>query len=84
MIVDTHLYRQYQQSNVDCAYSLEPPQLGGSNIYAQSVFRGKIKEKNNTPEVFHFYSHSNRRVLLKLVIVNLCKCMVDIKSIVDS
>ena len=47
----------------DCGYTLEPPQLGGSNIYAQSVFRGKIKEN------FHFYRHANRRLLRKLVIV---------------
>ena len=55
----------------DCGHTIEPPQLGGSNIYAQSVFRGKIKEtkKNNTPEDFHFYRHSNCSVLRKLVIV---------------
>ena len=53
----------------DCGYTLEPPQLGGSNIYAQSVFRGKIREKNNTPEFFYFFRHSNRSVLRKLVIV---------------
>ena len=24
--------------NIDCGYSLEPPQLGGSNVYPQSMF----------------------------------------------
>ena len=24
--------------NIDCGYSLEPPRLGGSNVYSQSVF----------------------------------------------
>ena len=24
--------------NIDCGYSLEPPQQGGSNVYPQSMF----------------------------------------------
>ena len=38
----------------DCGYSLEPPQLCGSKIYAQSVFRGKIKEKTTHQKIFIF------------------------------
>ena len=33
-------------SNIDCGYSLEPPQLGGSNVYPQSMFRAKIRKKS--------------------------------------
>ena len=49
MVVDTHLYRTHNQTLiVGSIYSLEPPQLDGSYIYSQSVFRGKIKEKQHT------------------------------------
>ena len=30
--------------NIDCGYSLEPPEQGGSNVYPQSMFLSK-KEK---------------------------------------
>ena len=29
---------QISAQNIDCGYSLEPPQRGGSNEYPQSVF----------------------------------------------
>ena len=29
--------------NIDCGYSLELPQWGGSNVYPQSMFRAKIQ-----------------------------------------
>ena len=35
--------------NIDCGYSLEPPRLGGSNEYQQSVFCAKIR-KMYTPQ----------------------------------
>ena len=31
--------------NIDCGYTLEPPQRGGSNEYPQSVFCSKNKKK---------------------------------------
>ena len=31
--------------NIDCGYSLEPPQRGGSNEYPQSMFWSKNKKK---------------------------------------
>ena len=31
--------------NINCGYTLEPPQLGGSNEYPQSMFWSKIKKK---------------------------------------
>ena len=30
--------------NIDCRYSLEPPQRGGSNEYLQSIFCSKIRK----------------------------------------
>ena len=32
--------------NIDCGYTLEPPQRGGSNEYPQSMFWSKNKKKN--------------------------------------
>ena len=31
--------------NIDCGYTLEPPQRGGSNEYPQSMFWSKTKKK---------------------------------------
>ena len=31
--------------NIDCGYTLEPPQWGGSNKYPQSMFWSKNKNK---------------------------------------
>ena len=35
--------------NIDCGYTLEPPQLGGSNEYLQSMFLSKNKKRMYTP-----------------------------------
>ena len=35
--------------NIDCGYTLEPPQRGGSNEYPQSMFWSKNKKKMYTP-----------------------------------
>ena len=35
--------------NLDCGYSLEPSQWGGSNEYPQSMFWSKNKKKMYTP-----------------------------------
>ena len=35
--------------NIDCGYSLEPPQRGGSNKYAQSMFMSRNKNNNVYP-----------------------------------
>ena len=34
--------------NIDCGYTLEPPQRGGSNEYPQSMFWSKNKKKMYT------------------------------------
>ena len=34
--------------NIDCGYTLEPPHLGGSNEYPQSMFYSKNKKKKYT------------------------------------
>ena len=31
--------------NIDCKYMLEPPQLGGSNMCPQTVFKSKNKKR---------------------------------------
>ena len=35
--------------NIDCGYTLEPPQRGGSNEYPQSMFLSKNKKDRYTP-----------------------------------
>ena len=35
--------------NIDCGYTLEPPQRGGSNEYPQSMFQSKNKKIMYTP-----------------------------------
>ena len=35
--------------NIDCGYSLEPPQRGGSNEYPQSMFLSRYKKIMYTP-----------------------------------
>ena len=35
--------------NIDCGYSLELPQQGGSNEYPQSMFLGRSKKNNVYP-----------------------------------
>ena len=41
--------------NIDCGYSLEPPQRGGSNEYPQSMFSSKNKKNNACPCKPQFY-----------------------------
>ena len=41
--------------NMDCGYTLEPPQRGGSNEYPQSMFWSKNKKKNVYPYKPQFY-----------------------------
>ena len=35
--------------NIDCRYSLEPPQWGGSNEYPQSMILSRNKKNNVYP-----------------------------------
>ena len=41
--------------NIDCGYSLEPPRLGGSNEYPQSMFSSRNKKNNVYPCKPQFY-----------------------------
>ena len=41
--------------NIDCGYSLEPPQWGISNKYPQSVFLSRNKKNNVYPFKSQFY-----------------------------
>ena len=45
IIISSHISAQ----NIDCGYSLEPPRLGGSNEYPQSMFCAKIIKILYTP-----------------------------------
>ena len=40
---------QILAQNIDCEYSLEPPQRGGSNEYPQSMFLSRNKKNNVYP-----------------------------------
>ena len=42
--------------NIDCGYSLEPPQRDGSNEYPQSMFLSKNKKENVYPYKPQFYN----------------------------
>ena len=41
--------------NIDCGYSLEPPQRGGSTEYPQSMFLSRNKKNNVYPCKPQFY-----------------------------
>ena len=41
--------------NIDCGYSLEPPQRGGSNEYPQCMFLSRNKKNNLYPCKPQFY-----------------------------
>ena len=41
--------------NIDCGYSLEPPQPGSSNDYPQSMFLSRNKKNNVYPCKSQFY-----------------------------
>ena len=41
--------------NIDCGYTLEPPQQGGSNKYPQSMFWSKNKKKYVYSSKPHFF-----------------------------
>ena len=45
----TKLYFFVSAQNIDCGYSLEPPQRGGSNEYPQSTFLSRNKKNNVYP-----------------------------------
>ena len=39
-----NLFFLFLLQNIDCGYSLEPPQRGGSNLYPQSMVGAKIRK----------------------------------------
>ena len=51
MLQDEKQYDNFHISaqNIDCGYSLEPPQRGGSNEYSQSMFLSRNKKNNVNP-----------------------------------
>ena len=67
--------------NIDCVYSLEPPQWGGSNKYPQSMFLSRNKKKNVYPCTPQFYcikvglrvSTLYRHVFMMLLVLDYCR-----------
>ena len=49
-----YLFFLFLVQNIDCGYSLEPPQRGGSNVYPRSMLLSKIKYPKNYTENFQF------------------------------
>ena len=45
--------------NIDCGYTLEPPQLGGSNEYPQSITK---TFPCNKQQIFHGFKKDNFRM----------------------
>ena len=41
------IFSYFCSKNIDCGFSLEPPQQGGSNEYPQSMFLSRKKKKKN-------------------------------------
>ena len=53
-IINSDIFHNSTQ-NIDCGYSLEPPQRGGSNEYPQSIFLSRNKKNNVYPCKPQFY-----------------------------
>ena len=49
------IFFHISDQNIDCEYSLEPPQRGGSNEYPQSMFLSRNKKNNVYPCKPQFY-----------------------------
>ena len=48
--IKTDIFFHVSAQNIDCGYSLKPPQRGGSNEYPQSMFLSRNKKNNIYPE----------------------------------
>ena len=51
---NSYILHMFDQ-NIDCGYSLERPQRGGSNEYPQSMFLSRNKKNNVYPWKPQFY-----------------------------
>ena len=49
------IFFHISDQNIDCGYSLEPPQRGSSNEYPQSMFLSRNKKNNVYPCKHQFY-----------------------------
>ena len=52
---NSDIFFHISAQNIDCGYSLEQPQRGGSNEYLQSMFLGRNKKNNVYPCKPQFY-----------------------------
>ena len=53
--IKTRIFFHNSAQNIDCEYSLEPPQRGGSNEYPQSMFLSRNKKNSVYPCKPQFY-----------------------------
>ena len=44
--IENYVIFHISAQNIDCGYSLEPPQWGSSNVYPQSMFLSRSKKDN--------------------------------------
>ena len=47
----------FSLQNIDCGYSLEPSRRGGSNVYPQSMFKGKLRKISKLFYCYNFKNH---------------------------
>ena len=52
-----YLFFLFLLQNIDCGYTLEQPQRGGSHVYPRSMFLSKNEKKYQlfSTEIFNFY-----------------------------
>ena len=61
---EVNLFFLFLFQNIDCGYSLEPPQRGGSNVYPQSIwFEQKKKKKKKEKNIFSLFFTENSQFL---------------------
>ena len=53
--IKTSVIFHISAQSIDCGYSLEPSQRGGSNEYSQSMFLSRNKKNNEYPCKPQFY-----------------------------
>ena len=54
-IKNSNIFFYISAQNIDCRYSLEPPQWGGSNEYPQSMYLSRNKKNTVYPFKPEFY-----------------------------
>ena len=79
-----YLFFLFLLQNIDCGYSLEPPQRGGSNVYPQSMFWAKIRKisKKNSAEKFKFLKLKNLCLLHgQVFVMSWTQCYLSVRNV---